>query len=242
MRQEVIDIISGKTFIFCLPGNKFSANFTLNLIRFNNELIKAGAEIMISQGYSPEIHQLRSSIAGGSCEFGLYQRPFAHQFLEDDYYDYMLWIDSDIIFSLESFEELVLMNKQIASGWYKMSNGLPVVGNFIRRKLKFTKKNFPLPLYDKDTIYHCSNSTEVETATEPFIVDWAGMGWMLMKRGVLEELKFPWFAPKIVRYNLPDSYEVLSEDLSFALSLKEAGIDIWVHPGVRVGHEKIRVI
>lgn len=240
--SEILQKISGKRIILCLPGNQFSANFTLNLIRFNNELIKHGIEVMISQAYSPEIHQLRSSIAGGSSEFGLYQRPFTSQFLEEDHYDYLMWIDSDIIFSLSDFEGLLEMDKDIASGWYRMSNGLPVVGNFIKRKLRFSKKNFPLPLYDKDTIYSCSNNMEVETATEPFVVDWAGMGWMLMKRGVMEELMFPWFAPKIVRYNLPEAYEVLSEDLSFALSLKDAGFDIWVHPKIKVGHEKIRVI
>lgn len=67
------------------------------------------------------------------------------------------------------------------------------------------------------------------------------MGWMLIKRGVMEKLKFPWFAPKIVRYNLSEAYEVLSEDLSFALNLRDAGIKMWVNPLIKVGHEKPRI-
>jgi hypothetical protein len=33
----------------------------------------------------------------------------------------------------------------------------------------------------------------------------------------------------------------MSEDLSFAMSLKEAGIEMWVNPLIRVGHEKPKV-
>jgi hypothetical protein len=67
------------------------------------------------------------------------------------------------------------------------------------------------------------------------------MGWMLMKRGVMELVKYPWFAPKIVKYNISEGYEVMSEDLSFAMSLKELGVEMWVNPRIKVGHEKIKV-
>ena len=57
----------------------------------------------------------------------------------------------------------------------------------------------------------------------------------------MEKLKFPWLAPKIILYNRSEDYEVLSEDLSFAFNLRDAGIDMWVNPLVRVGHEKVKV-
>ena len=38
-------------------------------------------------------------------------------------YDYQLWIDSDIVFNTEKFWQLVLMDKDIASGWYCTEDG-----------------------------------------------------------------------------------------------------------------------
>ena len=38
-------------------------------------------------------------------------------------YDYQLWIDSDIIFNTEKFLQLVLMDKDIATGWYSTEDG-----------------------------------------------------------------------------------------------------------------------
>ena len=38
-------------------------------------------------------------------------------------YDWQLWIDSDIVFSSEKFWQLVLMDQDIASGWYMTEDG-----------------------------------------------------------------------------------------------------------------------
>ena len=38
-------------------------------------------------------------------------------------YDYQLWIDSDIVFNTEKFYQLVLMDKDLASGWYCTEDG-----------------------------------------------------------------------------------------------------------------------
>ena len=38
-------------------------------------------------------------------------------------YDYQLWIDSDIVFNTEKFYQLVLLDKDLASGWYCTEDG-----------------------------------------------------------------------------------------------------------------------
>ncbi|BCU93712.1 MAG: hypothetical protein CM15mV2_3520 [uncultured marine virus] len=38
-------------------------------------------------------------------------------------YDYQLWIDSDIVFKTEQLLQLVLMDKDIAAGWYMTEDG-----------------------------------------------------------------------------------------------------------------------
>jgi len=236
--SSILEKYSGLSIVICLPGNSFSAKFLSNLTELYKALQEAGVLVFLSQGCSPEIHQLRCSVGGGDHSFGLYQRPFGNQLS----YDYIMWIDSDIDFSVKDFEDLIEMDKDVATGWYLQSNGLPVAGYFLTRYLKFPEDETPHPLHNKDYIYSFANDVDIISKTEPYTVDWCGMGWMLIKRGVMEKLKFPWFAPKIVRYNLSEAYEVLSEDLSFALNLQDAGIEMWVNPLLKVGHEKPRVL
>ena len=78
----------------------------------------------------------------------------------------------------------------------------------------------------------------------PFTVDYAGFGWLLIKHGVWEndEMKYPWFAPKMQVFESGEVQDMCGEDVSFCLDAKEAGFEIWCDPRVRVGHEKMRVI
>lgn len=221
----------------CLPGCRYSANFLTKLVNLVNFICENGMKVSVSQGYSPEIHQIRAQVGGGHHNNGLYQRPFSDRLN----YDYLMWIDSDIDFENHHFTSLLAMDVDVASGWYYQANGLPVTGYFNIRHLEHPDPdNVPLPLYDIDKIYSFRNDTDIVYRNEPYKVDWIGMGWMLIRKGVMERLKYPWFAPKIVRYDRSESYEVMSEDMSFAFNLRDANIPIWVHPRVKVGHEKPR--
>ena len=75
-----------------------------------------------------------------------------------------------------------------------------------------------------------------------FTVDYTGFGWVLIKKGVFENLEYPWFAPKMQVFESGDVQDMCGEDVSFCLDAKEAGYEIWCDPKIRVGHEKTRVI
>ena len=79
---------------------------------------------------------------------------------------------------------------------------------------------------------------------KPFTVDYTGFGWLLIKNGVFEhdEMKYPWFAPKMQVFESGDVQDMCGEDVSFCLDAKAAGFEIWCDPRIRVGHEKTRVI
>ena len=79
---------------------------------------------------------------------------------------------------------------------------------------------------------------------KPFTVDYAGFGWLLIKYGVFEheDMKYPWFAPKMQIFESGAVQDMCGEDVSFCLDAKEAGFEIWCDPRIRVGHEKTRVI
>lgn len=79
---------------------------------------------------------------------------------------------------------------------------------------------------------------------KPFTVDYTGFGWVMIKNGVFEhdDMKYPWFAPKMQVFESGAVQDMCGEDVSFCLDAKEAGFEIWCDPRIRVGHEKVRVI
>ena len=104
----------GKTIVFCLPGRGVSYTFLKNFVQLCFDLVQCGASIQISQDYSSMVNFARCKCLGANVLRGPDQKPWDGK-LE---YDYQLWIDSDIVFNVEKFYQLVLMDKDIASGWY----------------------------------------------------------------------------------------------------------------------------
>jgi len=150
-------------------------------------------------------------------------------------YDYQLWIDSDIVFNTEKFYQLVLMDQPLASGWYCTEDGNTSSVAHWMEEDDFRKNGGVM------------NHETLETMSKrkkPFTVDYTGFGWLLIKKGVFEheEIKYPWFAPKMQVFESGEVQDMCGEDVSFCLDAIEAGFDIWCDPLIRVGHEKTRVI
>jgi hypothetical protein len=236
--SDILDKYSGKTFVFCLPGEYFSGGFLTNILGLHSVLTAKDIRVFVAQTHSSCIHRLRNVCGGGNITEGEFQTPFKSDNID---YDYIMWIDSDIVFNRESFERLLEMDKDVATGWYSQKDGKPAFGFTQKTHCKYTKKSNHTPLYDKNYIYTFTQDEDVSSKTEPYTIDWCGMGWMLIKKGVMEKVRYPWFAPKNVRVS-EELVDSLSEDLSFQLALKDAGFNIWLDPNIRVGHEKIRVI
>ena len=91
------------------------------------------------------------------------------------------------------------------------------------------------------------NHETIETMSKrkkPFTCDYTGFGGVLIKNGVFEheQMKYPWFAPKMQVFESGEVQDMCGEDVSFCLDAIEAGMEIWCDPLIRVGHEKTRVI
>ena len=56
---------------------------------------------------------------------------------------------------------------------------------------------------------------------KPFTVDYTGFGWVMIKKGVFEELEYPWFAPKMQVFESGAVQDMCGEDVSFCLDAKE---------------------
>lgn len=224
--------IKGKTFVFCVPGRTFSSEFMLSFIELLAFISSNGGNFKLSVQYLPIVNAARCKCLGADVMRGKHQVPFGGELK----YDYLMWIDSDIVFTQKQFMELLDMNKDIASGWYAQpalsedgSNLTPITLDANDEEFKQLGQ------------YKIMTAKEIENKTKPFKVDYIGFGWVLIKKGVFEKLEYPWFAPRM-RYMENDVQDLCSEDVAFCLDAKNAGFEIWVDPKCRVGHEKTLVI
>jgi hypothetical protein len=66
------------------------------------------------------------------------------------------------------------------------------------------------------------------------------MGWMLIRKGVVEDTKYPWFWSDLQR--MDGVVEMNSEDVSFCRAIKDAGHPIYIDTKLRVGHQKKMIL
>ena len=217
-------MLNGKTVVLCLPGNTYSGNFMVSLINLMYHISKKGGIPIISQQYSSMVNFAGCKVSDADVTRGPKQLPFGGQ-----YCDYMMWIDSDIVFNNEQYDQLVKMDCDVASGWYSQPSGTtPVV------------EKMDDEFFQKNGTYQFIDSKDMIQRKFEFKSDYIGFGWVLVKQGVFEKMDYPWFAPKKMRVG--EYHDMCSEDVAWCLDAKSANIDIYVNPRAHVGHEKIQII
>ena len=138
-----------------------------------------------------------------------------------DEFDYMLWLDSDMVFSPDILEKLIADDKDMVSGLY------------FRRTSPYT----PVIFKDselKDGRLVWSDYTDYPKG-ELFKVAGAGFGCVLMKTDMIFDMigKYgDWFTPL---YNS-------GEDLSFCYRARELGYEIWCDSRIKCGHMSHQMI
>lgn len=134
--------------------------------------------------------------------------------------DYLMFIDSDIVFPEESLERMASLEKDIVTGIYHQGGQQ----NFRPCIYRFTEKGQieNLVIYPKD---------------KPFRVDAAGAGMLLISRKVIDAVPDNAFD----HINLPDVGQIY-EDVSFFHRVREFGFEVWADPSLRIGHIKMQTI
>ena len=218
------------TVVFCIPGRSFSKDFLVSWSELLLQCLRNNINPILSPAYDPVVHYARNKCLGGSVLRGRYQKPFNGEIA----YDYMLWIDSDVVYTFDHFKKLLSWNKQIVSGIYMMSDRV----NFA------TVKNWDIDYFGKHGSFKFLTEADTKDVTGLIEVAYTGFGFMLIRRGILESLEYPWF--QSIMHNLSvddkDVVDFSSEDSSICFMLRQKGYKIFVDPSVRVGHEKSFVI
>lgn len=216
--------------IFCLPGREFSGRFLQSWTELMYACLSNGIQPIMSQHYSPLLYYVRNMCLGGDNIQGIDQKPF--QGKVD--YDYMMWIDSDIVFTPDQFFKLLDADKDIVSGLYKMQNNYHYA----------TVEKWDHEYFTKHGSYEFLNQDSIKKKKELFPVAYTGFGWVLIKKGVFESLQYPWFQPTWKEYERDGKTirEFTMEDVAFCDMIKDKGFDIWIDPEIIVGHEKMMVL
>ena len=212
--------------IFCLPGNNFSGRFLDCWTELLGYCMKSGIQFAFSRKESNNIYYARNMCLGGDTRRGENQKPFDGKID----YDYLMWLDSDIIFTPQQFQRLLNHNNDIVSGLYFMEGG----GYFA------TVKDWDEEYFKKNGSFQFLTAKDIEGKGELIEVSYTGMGFMLVKNRVFESLTYPWFRP--IEKRIGDSLDFTMEDVGFCLRAKEHGYKILIDPQVILGHEKKLVI
>jgi hypothetical protein len=200
------------TLLICLPGSSYSgqwvANWTLLFVylsaRFRAGTIPASAS---------NIYLVRNSCVAA--------------IRESDSPEYILWIDSDNIPTIDGFNHLFEAIQRpdidLVGAWYPMQ----------------TSGSGPIPLAagwtegDRHVTY-----AEISPATDPMEVDYIGLGFALMKYDALRKLGPSPFRPR----PRPAPRYFTMDDEGFCEALRESGARVWLHPKVYSGHLKLQCL
>lgn len=192
--------------------------------------LSVGIKPLLVNRYSPNLYYVRNMCLGGDTVKGVKQKPYGGSIK----YDYLMWIDSDVVFGPQQFIDLLKVDKPIVSGLYMMQDNIHYA----------TVEKMDDDLYRKTGSYQFMTREDVKKKTTPFQVDYTGFGWMLVKYGVFEQLDYPWFKPLWSDFSTQTTKieEFCMEDVAFCKLVKEKGYSVWIAPNVIVGHEKMMIL
>lgn len=214
--------------IFMLPGDKFSKEFLQAWSDLLFNLVNLGYAIKISCAYDANVFYARSRCLCTQTLRGSEQQPFNGSID----YDYMFWIDSDIVFTTNDVLAILKHDKDICSGCYVMHNNThyPIVRQMDD---EYYLKNGHYEFLDRNTLKELAEKKEL------IGVDYVGFGFMCVKKGVFESLTYPYFAPVQFTFGTDFIREYASEDVSWCIHVKSKGYTVYVDPCVVVAHQKL---
>lgn len=226
-RNKVLNII------LCVPGKQFSAKFLQSYSKLLIYCMTNGINLDIQQMFSSNVYHTRECMVAQTV---LSDTRNIVAFGGKDY-DFSLWIDSDQVFTPEHLELLIAR---------ATDPNVSIVGASIK---VHTGTEYAFGWFDKDLL---ANKNELRRMTVAqmegrkalFEVDYLGLAFTLVRKGVFEALQFPWFEalPYSVIPEAKGKIGMMGEDLSWCHRVRKAGFKLWIDPLCQVGHEKDTVL
>ena len=222
-----------KKVVVALPGREYSGTFLTNWSETLMLMVQKGYKITMINEYSSFVSFSRMKTLGLDVLRGATQVPFGGQ-LD---YDVWLTIDSDIVFTPNQVIELIedVDKYPVVSGLYRMAD----------LKHYAAVKEWDIEYFKKHGTFQFLNVDTLDTSEKYMKVAYNGMGFFACRKGIIENLKYPYFSYPLIEIETEDGKllrDMCSEDVAFCKNLKDAGYHVIVNTSLRVGHEKTLVI
>ena len=222
-----------KTIVVALPGREYSGTFLTNWSETLMLMVQKGYKITMINEYSSFVSFSRMKTLGLNVLRGATQVPFG------GHLDYDVWltIDSDIVFTPHQVIELIedVDKHPVVSGLYRMAD----------LKHYAAVKEWDMEYFKKHGTFQFLNVDTLDTSEKYMKVAYNGMGFFACRKGIIENLKYPYFSYPLIEIETEDGKllrDMCSEDVAFCKNLKDAGYHVIVNTSLRVGHEKTLVI
>jgi hypothetical protein len=199
--------------LIATPGFNMDAAYVKALTQTLVECNNRGITYRWINGSSSTVGTAReSTIMDGTKSFNLeHTAPLENQID----YDCIVWIDSDISWTVEQFFALYDSHYEITTGAYFLPSG-------------------------EVTVYNEKGSID-PNQTQPIKVQHCGFGFIGIKKGIFESITRPWFYCLSFIIGEKDgeiAYGNYGEDVSWCIRAREAGYEIWYDPRLFVTHHK----
>lgn len=181
----------------------------LSVLRSRDDIIRVAARS------GPGIARNRNLIAGW--------------FLQESGADWLLWVDSDMVFTGDDLEALLAFDE-------------PLIGAHALRVNEGGTTSTAAVMRQDDGTFAAFEETERTIPLEP--VDGIGMAFTLIHRDVYDAVGVTTGHPHRERFaelNAQGKTQLVGEDVGFCLYAAEKGFTPRLAPGVKVGHVKTAV-
>lgn len=219
--------------MFCLPGSNFTHNFLKSFVATIAWCMNNKINISVRNGTGSNIYALREDMLGATMD----EKTGEIELFEGQHYDYILWIDSDMSWTPADIAALLEVNKDIVTGACSKKDGNLAVSYFFDKDRVILKPKMEgSRIIEPFEIKNISRE-DLKDYDCPVTVTACGFAFILIKRGVFEKMRAPWFMQ--VTHDNNGNYEsYFSEDFSFCMRAAKAGFNIWLQPKARIGHQK----
>ena len=222
------------TVVFCIKGQTFTQGFFLSWTKFilflnENKLFN----VRVMNYDESNSFDARNILVGANKGKGRIQSVFEDEIV----YDFIFFLDTNINFQpmdiINILGKLAKVDElEVLAGIYPTNNGTPYVYQDV--SIECLRENGSYKFTDMDTLIETGSMGSLNLVSVPA----TGMGFMAIKRGVLEKLTYPWFEPYVVQDE--DILEYDNDEISFCKKLAELNISVRVDSSVILSKDNLK--
>ena len=221
-------LLPKKKVMIGIAGETFSGNFLMNWTRCLLELVQKNEyEVLLFPGYSPFSPYMRLKTLGMETT-AVKSKPF-----QGKEYDVFVSLDSTVMFSYEQLKRLIDQTDvyHAVTGYYMLND----------TEVHAMKALFPEEYQGEYKMVPLSDVEEKKGASEPFHVEYTGLGFFACRRAVLDAIEFPYVWYPLIEYINKDSKlckEMLTDEMAFCQRIKDKRFLIVLDTELKVKQEK----